>query len=200
MVVLFVIFLLIETASLKTRIALAFENKLSDQLRKIASSVACEITRYLSVKLLISLATGIIVGVALQIIGVEFAPVWAVIQFILNFIPIIGSVAVGVVVTLFALLQFWPEPGPVIAVGLVMLGSNQIIGSFIEPRVTGYNLGISPLIIILSLLLWGWLWGFAGMILAVPMTVIIKIICENIPIMEPVSLLLGTGKAAKAKK
>ena len=200
MVSLFVVFLLIEAASLKEKIALAFENKLSLQIRAICSGTAREITRYLSVKFFISLATGIVVWIGLGIINVEFAPVWAVIQFILNFIPIIGSTAVGAAVSLFALIQFWPEPGPVAATALVMLGSNMIIGSILEPRIIGYNLGISPIIVLFSLLLWGWLWGFAGMVLAVPMMVIIKIICENIPQLEPFSILLGSGKAARALK
>jgi predicted PurR-regulated permease PerM len=199
MVVLFVIFLLIESISLKKRIALAFENKLSVQIRNITSGIIKEITRYLSVKFFISLATGIVVGIALQIIGVEFAAVWAVIQFFLNFIPIIGSVAIGFFVMLFTLLQFWPAPGPVIAVGLVMLCSNVIIGNILEPRIMGYNLGISPIVILFSLMLWGWLWGFAGMILAVPMTVIIKIICENVPALEPVSILFGSGKELRTR-
>jgi predicted PurR-regulated permease PerM len=200
MVSLFVVFLLIEAASLKEKIALAFENKLSLQIRAIFSGIAREITRYLSVKFFISLATGLIVGIGLEIINVEFALVWAVIQFILNFIPILGSTAVGAAVSLFALVQFWPEPGPVVATALVMLGSNTIIGSILEPRIIGYNLGISPIVVLFSLLLWGWLWGFAGMVLAVPMMVIIKIICENIPQLEPVSILLGSGKAVRALK
>ncbi|MDR2468247.1 MAG: AI-2E family transporter [Spirochaetaceae bacterium] len=198
MVVLFIVFLLVEAASLKTKIALAFENKLSLQIRKISSDVAREVTRYLSVKFFISLATGIAVIIPLQIIGLEFALVWGVIQFILNFIPIIGSVAVSVTALLFAVLQFWPEPAPIIAVGGIMLGANMLIGTILEPRIMGYNLGISPIVILLALLLWGWLWGFAGMVLAVPLTVIFKIICENIPQLEPLSILLGSKKAAQA--
>lgn len=199
MVALYSIFLLIEAGSFKLKIALAFENKISDRIRTICSSVAREVTRYLSVKFFISLVTGLIVGLGLQIIGVEFAPVWAVVQFILNFIPIIGSTAIGAVVTLFALLQFWPEPAPVIAAGMLMLLSNMVIGTIMEPRIMGYNLGISPVAVLLSLSLWGWMWGFAGMVLAVPMTVIIKIVCENVPELKPVSILIGSKRYAEAK-
>lgn len=194
MVVLFVIFILIEAASIKIKITLAFENKFSSQIRKIAADVAREVTRYLSVKFFISLATAIVVGTALKLVKLEFAAVWAVIQFILNFIPLIGSIAVGFAAGLFALLQFWPEPGPVIAVVIIMLGANVIIGTIMEPRIMGYNLDISPIAILLALLLWGWLWGFAGMVLAVPMMVIIKIVCENTPALSPASILLGSGK------
>jgi predicted PurR-regulated permease PerM len=102
--------------------------------------------------------------------------------------------------SLFALLQFWPEPGPIITVILIMLGTNIIIGNVLEPKIMGDNLGLSPIVVLMSLTIWGWLWGFAGMILAVPMTVIIKILCDNIPILEPLSVLLGSHKQISPKK
>jgi predicted PurR-regulated permease PerM len=75
-----------------------------------------------------------------------------------------------------------------------------IIGNILEPKIMGDNLGLSPLAVLMSLIIWGWLWGFAGMILAVPMTVIVKIVCENIPMLEPVSLILGSHRAIAAQK
>jgi predicted PurR-regulated permease PerM len=74
-----------------------------------------------------------------------------------------------------------------------------ILGSILEPKIMGDNLGLSPLVVLLSLMIWGWLWGFTGLILAVPMMVIVKIICENIPMLEPISILLGSRKAVYAK-
>jgi predicted PurR-regulated permease PerM len=200
MVVLFVFFLLIEAAYINRKIEIAFENKRSGLIKKISADVSLQISRYLSTKFVISLVTGILVAVGLRIIGLEFALVWGIIQFILNFIPNIGSIAVGVGASLFALLQFWPEPGPIIVVALIMLGTNMIIGNILEPKIMGDNLGLSPFVVLVSLVLWGWIWGFAGMILAVPMTVIIKILCENIPVLEPLSILLGSYKSAPAKK
>jgi predicted PurR-regulated permease PerM len=81
-----------------------------------------------------------------------------------------------------------------------MLGANQLIGNVLEPKIMGDNLGISPLVVLMSLSLWGWLWGFTGMILAVPMTVIVKIVCENIPVLEPVSVLIGSHRSVMAKR
>jgi predicted PurR-regulated permease PerM len=81
-----------------------------------------------------------------------------------------------------------------------MLGANQIIGNVLEPKIMGDNLGISPLAVLISLSIWGFLWGFMGMILAVPMTVMVKIVCENIPVLEPVSVLLGSHRSAAAKR
>jgi predicted PurR-regulated permease PerM len=200
MMVLFLVFLLIEAASFKEKIELAFEHRWSGQIKKISADVAHQISRYLSAKFLISFATGFVVTIALYLVGLEFALVWGLIQFILNFIPFVGSIAVSAGAVLFAMLQFWPQPGPIVAVGIIMLGTNMIIGNILEPKIMGDNLGISPIIILISLMFWAWLWGFAGMILAVPMTVIIKIVCENVPFLEPVSILLGSRKAMRAAK
>ncbi len=200
MVVLFMVFILLEATQFKDKLDLAFENRRSGQIKKISNDVVKQVTRYLSTKFLISFATGIIVAVGLNLIGLEFAVVWGILQFILNFIPNIGSTAAGFIVGLFALIQFWPEPGPIVAVVAVMLGTNMIIGNILEPKIVGDNLGLSPVAVLASLVLWGYIWGFAGMILAVPMTVIIKIFCENIPVFEPFSIVLGSHKSILKKK
>jgi predicted PurR-regulated permease PerM len=197
--VLALVFFLSEAAHIKEKLEAAFERR-SDQIIKMGGDIVQQIIRYLSTKFFISLVTGAIVWVALRLNGLEFAVVWGVIQFILNFIPSIGSIVAGVGVTLFALIQFWPDPGPIVITGLVMLGTNIIIGNILEPKIMGDNLGLSPLAVLMSLIIWGWLWGFAGMILAVPMTVIVKIVCENIPMLEPVSIVLGSHRAIAAQK
>jgi predicted PurR-regulated permease PerM len=200
MVTLFMVFLLFEAVFFKEKLDKAFEGTRAGQIKKIGLDVMTQVTRYLSIKFIISLITGVVVGIGLKIVRVEFAVVWALIQFVLNFIPTIGSIAIGVGVTIFSLVQFWPDPGPVAATGVIMLGVNVIIGSIMEPKIMGDNLGLSPLVVMVSLMGWGWLWGFAGLILAVPMTVIVKIVCENIPMLEPISILLGSRKAAVQAK
>jgi predicted PurR-regulated permease PerM len=198
MVALFMIFLLIEAAFFREKLDKVFEGPRAAKIRKISSDLLTQVTRYLSIKFIISLVTGLVVGATLKIIGLEFAAVWGVIQFILNFIPNVGSIAVGLAATAFSLIQFWPAPGPIVATGLVMLSANLVIGSVLEPKIMGDNLGLSPLVVLVALLVFGWLWGFAGLILAVPMMVIIKIVCENIPVLEPISILMGSRKAAMA--
>jgi len=199
MVILFVVFLLIEIGHFRSRIELAFAGIMSSRIQKIVTDVVKQVARYLSVKFFISLTTGILVGVLLAWVGVDFPIIWGVISFILNFIPNIGSIAAGAGVTIFALAQFWPEPGPILAAFATMLGVNMMLGNVVEPRVQGQNLGLSPFIILVSLSMWGWLWGFAGLILAVPMTVIVKIICENVPSLEPVSIMMSSYSVVKQK-
>ena len=200
MVVLFMIFLLFEAAFLGEKLDSAFEGERAEKIRKITSDVMRQITRYLSIKFIISVINGLVIGIGFKIIGLEFAVVWGVIQFVMNFIPNIGSIAFGLAATAFSVVQFWPDPTPIIAVGLVTLGTNLILGSFIDPHVMGDRLGLSPLVVLVSLLIWGFIWGFVGLILAVPMMAIIKIVCENFPILEPISILLGSRKAALATR
>jgi len=199
MVILFVVFLLLEIGHFRKRIELAFIGIMSTRIQKIVADVVKQVARYLSTKFFISLATGVLVGLLLTWIGVDFPIVWGVISFILNFIPNIGSIVAGVGVTIFALVQFWPEPVPIIGAAATMIGVNMILGNIVEPRVQGQNLGLSPFVIIVSLSAWGWLWGFSGLVLAVPMTVIVKIVCENIPGLESVSIMMGSYKDVKLK-
>lgn len=200
MVLLFVAFLLLEISHFREKIELAFEDKLSSRIKKAAADVVNQVARYLTVKFLISLTTGVLVALGLSLLKMDFPIVWGVISFVLNFIPNIGSVAAGVGVGVFALVQFWPEPGPIVGSLAIMVGVNMVLGNVLEPKIQGDNLGLSPFVILVSMLAWGWLWGFAGLILAVPMTVIVKIVCENIPVLEPVSIILGSFRAAVKRK
>jgi predicted PurR-regulated permease PerM len=199
MVSIFMVFLMFEAVFFRQKLDKAFPGPRAGRIKKIGTGVITEVTHYLSIMFFVSVLNGILAGVGLWIIGVEFAAIWGVIQFILNFIPNIGSIAAGVGATAFALVQFWPEPGPIAATGFVMLGVNILCGFIILPKVMGDRLGLSPLVVLVSLMIWGWLWGFAGLILAVPMMAIIKIICENFPVLEPISILMGSRKAALAK-
>jgi predicted PurR-regulated permease PerM len=188
-----------EAGYFKNKLEAAFNNR-SDRIFRMGQDVISQITRYLTAKFFISLGTGIITATGLFFIGVEFAILWGVIAFILNFIPVLGSIVAGVSTSIFALAQFWPQPVPVILTVALILTINMVIGNFLDPKIIGEHVGISPLMVLISLSIWGYIWGFVGAILAVPMTVIIKIICENIPIMEPVSILIGSKRAAMAIK
>ena len=199
LVILFMVFILFEASYFKEKIVTAFENRIG-RIDNMGNEIISQITRYLGAKFLFSLANGIIYAVAFHFVGLEFAIVWGVVQFLLNFIPTLGSIAAGVGISLFALLQFWPEPGPVIIVVAIILIVNLVLSNILDPKIIGDHVGISPLVILVSLSIWGYIWGFAGMLIAVPMTVIIKIVCEHIPIMEPVSILIGSRKSVLAKK
>ncbi|GBU29661.1 membrane protein [Treponema sp. R8-4-B8] len=198
LVVLFMVFLLLEASFFREKLLLAFEHRIA-RIDRMGNDIISQVARYLAAKFIISLVNGVVLALCLSFARLEFAIVWGVIQFIMNFIPTLGSIVVGVTVSFFALLQFWPEPGPIILVVAIILVTNMIT-YVLDPKIIGDNMRISPIVVLASVAIWGYIWGFAGMILAVPMMVIIKIVCENIPIMEPVSILMGSKRSTFAKK
>ena len=189
-------FLLIEIKGLKRRITNSVKDENKQTVLNISQQIGEDVVRFLSIKFFISLATGLLVFVAAVIIGLDFPIVWAFIAFLMNFIPTFGSIFSTLLTTIFALLQFYPHYGKVIFIFLFMLAVNFILGNILEPRIEGERLGLSPFAILVSLTLWGYIWGFLGMILAVPMTVIIKIFCENIPYLNFVAVVLGNKRKA----
>lgn len=199
-VLLLYVFLIAEISLFQKKIAVAFEGNFRHRVRHIAVNVVAEISQYLFIKFIFSLATGIIVYFGLKIIGVEFAIIWGFLAFVLNFIPTFGSWISCCTTILFSILQFFPSWPPMLFTALLMILTNFILGNVLEPRIEGDNLNLSPFVIIVSLSLWGWLWGFIGMILAVPFTVIIKIVCENVSYLKPVAIFLGSRKILPSKK
>ena len=187
-------FLLIEIKGFKRRITNAVKDENKKTILNISQQIGEDVVRFLSIKFFISLATGILVYLAALIIKLDFPIVWAFIAFVMNFIPTFGSIISTLFTTIFALLQFYPHYGKVIFIFLFMIAVNFILGQILEPRIEGERLGLSPFAILVSLTLWGYIWGFIGMILAVPMTVIIKIFCENIPYLNFVSVVLGNKR------
>jgi AI-2 transport protein TqsA len=199
-VTIFLIFLLLEHPYLEHKLQSAFAEATSDKIGHIISHINQQIGRYLSVKLIISTATGFIIWLTLLIIGMDFPIVWGFVGFLLNFVPNIGSTLHFVIVSAMGFVQFYPEaPGKIVAVVLSMALTQNIIGNFIDPRLQGHRLDISPFLVLFSLIVWGWLWGAVGMLLATPLTVAMKITCDNIPALTPVGVLMGKGFGRKRK-
>lgn len=142
-------------------------------LRSFASSV----NSYMALKSVISLATGTIVWFWLWLLGLDYAVMWGLLAFLLNFVPNVGSLIAAVPAVLLALLQIGPSGALIAAAGY--LSVNFLMGNVIEPRVMGRGLNLSPLVIFLSLLLWGWVLGPVGMLLSVPLTIMVKLALES---------------------
>jgi len=154
-----------------------------------AKEASKKINRYLAIKTMTSLSTGIIVAVGLGLMGVDFPMLWGLLAFLLNFIPTIGSIIAAVPPVLLAMVQF--NLGMAAGVAALYTAVNMIIGNFLEPRFMGKGLGLSPLVVFLSLLFWGWLLGSIGMFLSVPLTMTVKIICDSRDDTKWVGVLLG---------
>ena len=199
-VLVFLFFLLMETPFVHLKMMQAFQGHTTRKIVIIFAHINAQIGRYLNVKLLVSAMTATVVFIAFSIIGVDFPVIWAILTFLFNFIPSIGSIMITFFSGLFAVVQFVPEWNSIIATVTAMSVTQLVIGNIIDPKLLGDSLNLSPVVILLSLLVWGWLWGVMGMFLAVPLTVAIKISLESVPGMEPFGILMGTGSFRKRKK
>lgn len=170
----YVVFMLLEAYSvpLKVKAIWGENSRILDEINRFVKGMQ----HYISLKTIISLATGIFIGIALLIIGIDFALLWAVVAFLLNFIPTIGSIVSAIPPILLSLfLNSWVETVAVIAVYLTV---NNVIGGIIEPRVMGKGLDLSTLMVFISLIFWGWVLGPIGMLLSVPLTMGVKMALE----------------------
>ena len=187
----FFMFMLLESPFFDNKIDRAFSGHNAARFKNIMSSVNHEISRYLGTLSLISLITGVGVWAILQFLGVELAVGWGVLAFLLNYIPTVGSIIATIPPVMMAILQFSPGYVKPIVV-LIALGAVQFsLGNFVTPKMVGDRLGLSPVVILLSLLLWGTIWGIPGAILSVPIVAIIKIVCENFSSLKPIAVMMG---------
>lgn len=207
MVLIFLVFMLLGKPYFKYKLALAFPGERSVQLTDVMTSISSQIGRYLTMKLVISATTGVLVWIALSLLGVEFALTWGALAFFLNFIPSIGSILASIPPILLAVVQFYPVNGladnssswllmPILT-AVILLSIQMVMGNVIEPKLVGDSLNLSPVVILLSLVFFGWMWGIVGALLSVPIVAAIKIICENIESLKPISILMGSGKLCK---
>ena len=161
----------------------------SDSDRTWLDSFATNIHHYIVIKTIHSLATGLLIALGTWLLGVDFPILWGLLAFILNYIPNIGSIIAALPAVLVALVQL--GMGAALGVIVLFVGVNVLIGSFIEPRFMGERLGLSTLVVFLSLIFWGYMFGTVGMLLSVPITMTIKIAAEANPNTRWLSDLLG---------
>ena len=198
LILIYVIFLLVEQDTFPKKLAaLSWTKERKENFRRILSQVNDVSRTYILVKFATSLLTAVLSFVVLYFVEVDFPVFWAFLIFILNFIPTIGSIVATAFPALVALIQF-DTLGPFFGVLLGIIGIQVLIGSFLEPRLLGSSLNISPFVIILSLVLWGLIWGVVGMLLCVPLTVILIIIFAQFPTTRPIAILLSKkGRVGK---
>ena len=189
MILLTVIFILAEEVGFSEKLQLArSSNKLAnDGLTHFLDSVHS----YLGIKSLLSLLTGGLVTIILWQLGVDYPVVWGLIAFLLNFIPTVGPIIAAIPPILLALIQLGPLTAGLVAASYLAI--NVLIGNVLEPRLIGRSLNLSPLVVFLSLVFWGWILGPVGMLLSVPLTIMIKIALENDQNTRWIGLMLGAG-------
>lgn len=193
LILLTMIFILFEASSFEKKLQHATE-KTNLNLTAI-SEITVHIYDYMEIKAALSLATAIAVTILLQFVGVDFPLLWGLLAFFFNFIPNIGSFLAATPAILLTMLQLGTIPTIVVASGYALI--NMVIGNAIEPRLIGNKLGLSTLVVFLSLLFWGWVWGSVGMILSVPLTIIVKIMLEHNKNFSWVAIFLGSANELK---
>lgn len=156
-----------------------------------------EVQRYLAIKTVTSLSTGVLIGLWAVIIGLDFPLFWGLTAFLLNYIPTIGSLVAAVPAILLGLVQLGTGGAVLTATGYLVV--NTAIGNLIEPAVMGRGLGLSPFVVLVALLFWGFVWGAVGMLLALPLTMTVKILLENSEQFAWVGVLMGPARDARTE-
>lgn len=185
------LFVLFEAFRMPEKLDRAFggrTEKTWSDFRTFASSLQ----KYLAVKTLASLTTGLLVGLWVWVLGVDYPVFWGLLAFLFNYVPNIGSFVAAVPAVLMAIVQYGGATGLLVAVGYFVI--NITVGGMIEPSFMGDSVGLSPLVVFISLVFWGWVLGGVGMLLSTPLTISVKIALENYPDTRWIATLVGSGK------
>jgi AI-2 transport protein TqsA len=190
LILVFLFFMLAGRGKLKQKVAASLDADRAQSVANLLEVIDQEIQKYLVIKTLVSLISGSILALILVLFGVDFALMFGLMAFLLNYIPSIGSIVAIFIPTLYTALQFgslWRA----LWVWLLLVATDFLIANVLEPKIMGQSLGLSPLAVLFSLFFWGWLWGIPGMILAVPILATLKIIADHFPSLRLLSALLG---------
>jgi AI-2 transport protein TqsA len=190
LIFLFLVFMLSGRGKLKGKVERSFSHQRAVKINHIIDKIDHQVQKYLIIKTGISLLSGIITFVVLLIFGVNYAVLFGFLTFLLNFIPSLGSITSMGLASIIAAFQFG-SIFPALWILLILVGLDAVIANVLEPKLMGQGLGLGPLVVLFSLFFWGWLWGIPGMILAVPLMAVIKIVCANVPALIPVAEIMG---------
>lgn len=189
LIVFILIFILLEVSDLPAKMRLAVPR--SQEVLDYISEVAHSVKRYVAIKTVVSLATGLTVGIFVAIMRIDFAVLWGLLAFLLNYVPNIGSILAAIPAVLLAVIQHGSAEAIIVAAGYLAI--NTIFGNIVEPRLAGRSVGLSSLVVFLSLVFWGWVLGAVGMLLSVPLTATIKIALEASESTRWAAVLLGSA-------
>ncbi|HNP36264.1 MAG TPA: AI-2E family transporter [Woeseiaceae bacterium] len=193
LIVITMIFMLLEASTVRTKVEAAFGHTEAtfDKQRLFLQDLG----RYLGIKTLVSFATGFLAWLLTWSIGLDFPLLWGMLAFLLNYVPTVGSIIAAVPPVILALVLL--GPGEALAILAGFAGINILFGNFLEPRLMGYGVGISPLVVIVGLFFWGWVLGPVGMLLSVPLTMTLKLALENDENTRWIAIFLGSGRDAQ---
>ena len=188
----FTLLMLIEASAWRRKTAVALREGQGAAVLQTVPVLARKVRRFLLIRTVLGVVSGVVATAWLWLMGVDFAPFWGVLFFLLNYLPNVGSIIAGIPPTLLAFVQFGFGWALLVSAGLVAM--EQVIGNFLDPRLQGRTLNISSLVVLLSVILWGWIWGIPGALIAVPLTVTVVVVCANVAMLRPIAVLLSGGE------
>lgn len=191
LILIYIIFLISEIGSIKERILNAFSSDRAGKIADTLTDIFQDVRKYILGKTLINLSYGLLVTAILWIFGVDFFFVWGFLAFLMAFIPTIGSLISTILPFTISLIQFEGEYTKPVIILVLMIVSANVVGNIIEPKVLGDKLNLSPILLLFSLIFWGYLWGIVGMILSVPIMSMIKIVLSKFEQTRPLSILMS---------
>ena len=196
----YILFLFLEQGNFDQKITALFSSSGSEEdVRKIITRIRNDIQKYISIKMFTSSMTGLLSYIFLRIVDVDFAGVWGLLIFLLNFIPTVGSIIATIFPAMIALAQ--SDGYTLFILVLVGIGALQIcIGNILEPRLMGNSFNLSPIVILLNLGLWQYIWGIPGMFLCVPFLIILTIILSHFPRTRPIAIILSSDGRLRVPK
>jgi AI-2 transport protein TqsA len=189
-VVIYLVFLVAEADTFQGRLRRAYGEARARRALEVTESINRAIGRYLAVKTSVSFVVGLLTTAILWVFGVDLALLWGVLAFLLNFIPYLGSFVAVCMPILVSFVQF-DSVWTVLVLAVLLIGVQQTMAYLVEPRLAGHRLNLSPLIILLALAFWGWLWGIVGLFLAIPLVVVVKIVLDANERTRPVATLMA---------
>jgi AI-2 transport protein TqsA len=187
------VFILLEVSSMRVKIQAAFGR--TAETFEGPRQFLHNLGRYLGIKTVVSFATGLTATLLTWWIGLDFPLLWGMLAFLFNYVPTIGSIIAAVPAVLMALVQLGPGEATTTAIGFVAI--NMFYGNAIEPRLMGYGVGISPLVVFTGLVLWGWIFGPVGMLLSVPLSMALKMALEADERTRWIAILIGSERDAE---
>ena len=189
LIVLLMAMMLAERARWQKLLADRLTSRVEGEVEAALAQIAHKLRIFIITRAGLGLVTAVFYGAWLWLFGVDLLLVWMLLAVLLNFIPTVGSIVAGSLPVLYAMVTKDPGTVAVIAVGLFVL--EQILGNVVDPLVQGKQVSVSPVVVLIGLLVWGWIWGVTGTLLATPMIIVVVVVCAHIPAMRTFALMLS---------
>ncbi len=191
LILVFVVFMLLARPYRDAKLRRALAPNVADTLIQMGDNITSQMARYLGVMSVLGLSAGFLVWLVLTCLHVDFAVTWGALTVVLHFVPTVGAILASIPPILIALVEYYPNYWPAVFTLVAVLTIHQVIGNVVAPLILGEKMDLNPVVILLALVFWSWLWGASGALLSVLLTAAIKIICDNVTLLRPLGAIMA---------